>query len=122
MIAPLVTNGVMGTPRIGPKKPVRLYLRQHREAKGLTLQQVADRIETTDGEPVGRGTISRWETKKRGLGENVIAAYAEAIGVETGALYKPPSNEPSLDELAAKLPRELRQKAIEIITVLLKTA
>ena len=102
--------------RIGPRKPVHLFLKLHRKHKGLTQQQVADRFETRDGEPVSKGTISRWENNERIIGTDELAAYAEAIGVPATALYRPPSDHPSFDEIAAKLPRELRQKAFEIIT------
>lgn len=111
----------MGTPRIGPRKPVHLFLKMHREHKGLTQQQVADRLATSDGEPVSKATISRWENHKRDIGTPELAAYGEAIGVPVPALFKPPSDQPSLDEIAAKLPLELRQKAFEIISLLAKT-
>ena len=111
----------MGTPRIGPRKPVHLFLKPHREHKHLTQQQVADRIQTSDGEPVSKATISRWENHKRVIGTDELAAYAEAIGVPVPTLFCPPSDQPSLDEIAAKLPRELRQKAFEIISLLAKT-
>ncbi|WP_410052672.1 helix-turn-helix domain-containing protein, partial [Bradyrhizobium sp. SZCCHNR1064] len=35
-------------PRIGPRKPVRLFLAEWREKRGLTQQQLADRLETSD--------------------------------------------------------------------------
>jgi transcriptional regulator with XRE-family HTH domain len=98
-------------PRIGPRKPVRVYLALWREKKDLTQEQLGERFEP----PVDKGTISRWENAKPGgLTLGVIAAYAEALGRKAPDMYgRPPASdpEPTLDELAADLSDEQRERA-----------
>lgn len=101
--------------RIGPKKPVRVFLREHREAAGLTQQQVGDRIDP----PVAKGTVARWEGAKPGhLMLGVIAAYAEALGKVPAEMYRKPADGPSLDALASKLPPDIREQAVNVVTAL----
>ena len=78
--------------RIGPKHPLRLYLAEWRDAKGLTQQQLADRLATSDV------TVSRWETGKRQPNLNAQAAYAEALGIDPLGLRRHPA-QPSADAL-----------------------
>ena len=72
-----------------------VYIREHREAKGLTQEQLADRLGVT------KGAVSRWEAKPRKAQEqrripdiNVLAAIAEALGIHTEDLYHPPDTQP----------------------------
>ena len=63
--------------RIGPKTPVKHFLREWRETLGLTQQQLADRLPLgDDGKPTGKDQISRWERSKRGMTMDVQAALA----------------------------------------------
>ncbi len=71
-------------PRIGPKKPQRLWLAEWREYKGLTQEQLAGRL------GVDKATVSRWEGGKRGVNLNVLAAISEALGEPQGAIQGPP--------------------------------
>jgi transcriptional regulator with XRE-family HTH domain len=90
-------------PRIGPRKPVRVYFRQWREKLGMTQQQVGDKI---GPEGVSKGTVSRWESYEPGdpnLTLGVIAAYAEALNRPVTDMYHvPPEDDapPSLDRAA----------------------
>jgi transcriptional regulator with XRE-family HTH domain len=100
-------------PRIGPKKPVRVFLAQHREAARLTQEQIGQRIHP----PVDKGTVSRWETAAPGrLSLGVIAAYAETLGKRADEMYRPPQDGPSLDALAAGLAPEDREVAADLIS------
>jgi transcriptional regulator with XRE-family HTH domain len=100
-------------PRIGPKRPVRVYLAQHREKAGLTQQQLGERIDPI----VDKGTVSRWEAAKPGhLTLGVIAAFAEALGKHPTEMYRPPQDGPSLDALAAPLEPRDREVAADLIT------
>lgn len=94
--------------RIGPRKVFRLYLAEWREHKGLTQQQVADRLGTTDV------TISRWETKKRQPDFNAQCAYAEALGIDVNDLRRHPDT-PSADALLRDQPPEVIDQAIKLI-------
>ena len=48
--------------RIYPRRQPRLFLAERRDEAGLTQQQVADRLGTSDV------TVSRWETGKEAPG------------------------------------------------------
>lgn len=96
-------------PRIGPKRPIRVYLSLWRERDGLTQEQVGNRIKP----PVDKGTVSKWENAKPGyLTLGVIAAYAEALGRHPTEMYRRPAEGPSLDAMAAELDQESRGRAI----------
>jgi transcriptional regulator with XRE-family HTH domain len=95
-------------PRIRPRTPIRLYLAKWRDRKGLTQQQVADRLETSDV------TISRWETGERRPDLNAQAAYAEALGIELPDLWRDPDR-PSADELLRGQPQDVVDQAMNII-------
>lgn len=105
-------------PRIGPRKPVRVYLGLWRERVGLTQEQVGQRIDP----PVDKGTVSRWENAGPGrLTLGVIAAYAEALDLSPADLYRhpPPLDQPpSLDDLASGLTSDLRNQVIGVIEAL----
>lgn len=94
--------------RIGPRRPFRQYLKEWRELRGLTQQQLADRLET------GKDQVSRWESGKRGMGDKVIAALSEALSLEPGDLFRDPAV-PSADELLRKATPEERQLAIDLV-------
>lgn len=73
-----------GNTRIGPRRPVHIYLREWRENRNLTQQQLADRL------GVDKATISRWEGGKRSPSLNVLAALGEALNVPLPELNGPP--------------------------------
>ena len=100
--------------RIGPKRPRRLYLQAWRESRGLTQQQLAERVET------GKDQISRWESGKRGMSAGVIAALEEALQLEPGDLFRDPA-QPSVDELLRNASPEERQRVFSVVQALLKT-
>lgn len=95
-------------PRIYPKRLPRLYLAEWRESKGLTQQQLADRLETSDV------TVSRWETGKRRPDLNAQEAISEALGIESVDLRRHPSH-PSADALLRGQPQEVVDQAIRLI-------
>lgn len=100
--------------RIGPKRPRRQYLQQWRETRGLTQQQLADRVET------GKDQISRWESGKRGMSAGVIEALEEALQLEPGDLFRDPL-QPSVDELLRNATPEERQRVFSVVQAMLKT-
>lgn len=100
--------------RIGPKRPRRQYLQEWRDSRGLTQQQLADRVNT------GKDQISRWESGKRGMSAGVIEALEEALQLEPGDLFRDPT-QPSVDELLRNATPEQRQQAFSVIAALLKT-
>lgn len=101
--------------RIGPKRPLRLYLAEWRESKQLTQQQVADRLGASDV------TISRWETGERKPDLSAQAAFAEALGIDVFDLRRHP-DQPSADALLRDQPQEIRDQAIKLIQAIRRTA
>ena len=95
-------------PRIGPKRPLRLYLAQWRTQRGLTQQQLANRLGTTDV------TVSRWETGARKPDLDAQAAIAEALDIHPIDLCRHP-DQPSADALLRDQSQEVRDQAIRLI-------
>lgn len=102
-------------PRIGSRRPVRLYLAEWRESRHLTQQQLADRLETTDV------TISRWETGKRRPDDDAKAAIAWVLGIEMVDLYRHPDR-PSADALLRDQPQEVQDQALRVIAAMRRPA
>jgi transcriptional regulator with XRE-family HTH domain len=98
--------------RILPNKPIRLFLREWREHLRFTQERLGERI-GSDG--VDKGTVSRWESFDRKPTYNVLGAYAEALGIPVTYLFRSPSLDESLDELAANLSPKDRQKVIRFV-------
>lgn len=108
--------------RIGPTKPLRHFLKEWRIKKGLTQQQLADRLPVgDDGKPTGKDQISRWERSQRGMTMDVQAALAEALDIEPGSLFHDPER-PSIDDLLRNAPPEIRAEIIEFANFKLKKA
>ena len=118
MVADYAARGAEYPPRmvtrIGPKEPFRHYLREWREKRGLTMQQLADRLDT------GKDQISRWEANKRSMSADVVAALAEALSIEPADIFRDPAM-PSADELLRNATPEQRRQAFAVIETLLKT-
>lgn len=96
-------------------------MKEWRVAKGLTQQQLADRLPVgEDGKPTGKDQISRWERSQRGMTMDVQAALAEALGIDPGALFHDPE-QPSVDELLRNASPERRIQIIAVVETMLKT-
>jgi transcriptional regulator with XRE-family HTH domain len=59
--------------KIGPKKPFRHFIAEHRTKAKLTQKELAARLETTEM------TISRWENYETRVDMPILAAIAEAL-------------------------------------------
>lgn len=97
--------------RIGPKKPVRLYIAEWRQFRDLTQEALANRVGTT------KGTVSRWEKGSRDILVGALAAIAEALQCDPQDLYRDP-NKPSVDELLRDMNAGTRESALKIIRAL----
>jgi len=90
--------------RIGPKRPLRAFLADWRESKGLTQDQMGGRFDP----PVEKGQISKWETAGRQgvINTSVVAEYAQALGVkDPRRLYGLPpkgSEPPTIDQMVVE--------------------
>lgn len=78
--------------RIGPKRPIRLFIAEWRESRGLTQVTLAGRLGASEMQ------ISRWETGKIKMTTDTLAALAEALDIEPTDFYRHPDT-PSPAEL-----------------------
>lgn len=110
------------TSRIGPKAPLRHYLKEWRTRKGhyLTQQQLADRLPLgEEGKPTGKDQISRWERFERGITMEAQAALAEALNIQPWQLFQHPDT-PSADELLRQVTPERRLEIIAVVDTMVK--
>lgn len=97
--------------RIGPKKPVKLYIAEWRMNRGLSQEELADRIGTT------KSSISRWETGERDILTKVLGAIAEALNCDVEDLYRDPAR-PSMDALTRNMDDTTRRQAFRLLEAL----
>jgi transcriptional regulator with XRE-family HTH domain len=97
--------------RIGPKKPIKIFISHRREDKNLSQEQLANRIGTT------KGSISRWENNERDITLGALRAIAEALGCEVADLFRDPA-QPSADELLRDMDDTTKRQAIRLIKAL----
>lgn len=97
--------------RIGGTKGRKLYIAEWREKRGLTQQQLADRVPTT------KGSISRWENAERDPTKQVIDMLADALGIEPGDLWHHPDRPSPADLLRDATPDEI-SRALTVIRAL----
>lgn len=94
--------------KIHRSAPKRLFLKEHREAKGISAEQMAGRLDIT------RESLYRLEREPRRVNSEKQAAYAEALQIEPADLWSHPGT-PSLDALVSSAPQELRAMAADIV-------
>lgn len=100
-------------PRIGPRRPPRIFLADWREARGLSQERLGDRL------GVSKMTVSRWERNVASINVNVMSALAEALDIEPNDLFRHPDT-PSADALLRNQPDSIRDQAIAVIGALRK--
>lgn len=97
--------------RIGPKKPIRLFIAEWRANRGLSQKGLGARL---GPEGVSDVTVSRWETGERRPDLDAQAAIAEALGIDVFDLRRHP-DQPSADALLRDQPKEIQEQAIRLI-------
>lgn len=107
-----------GMKRAIPKKRQfrRTFIRQWREHRGLTLEQLADRVEMTPS------YLSMFERGQRGYTQNTLEALAVALQTDTASLLmRDPTDEEAVWSIwdAAK-PSE-RKMIVDIAKTITKT-
>lgn len=108
--------------RITPRKPVKQFLKEWRLSRGLTQQQLADRLPVgEDGRPAGKDLISRWERGERDMTMKVQVALAEALGLggNPGKLFQDPSLQ-SIDDLVSRTAPERRHEIFAAVEDMLR--
>jgi len=97
------TVGGTAMDKIGGKRPVRIYLCEWREFRGLTQEQVAERIGTT------KGTISKKENEWQKVDVMWLAAFADALNIEVQDLYSHPEK-PTFSDLLRRTGRDISKE------------
>jgi transcriptional regulator with XRE-family HTH domain len=98
--------------RIGPKRPVRLFIAEWRKHRGdMSQEQLANRIGST------KSSISRWETGERDITLGALGAIAEALDCQVADLYRDPAR-PSADALLQGMDDTTRRQAFRLIEAL----
>lgn len=84
-------------------------MREHRKAKGLSASYMAGRLD------LERESLLRLEreAQTRCTPEKQVQ-YAEALGIEPAALWRPPG-EPSIDSLLSDTPEDFRAMIIDTV-------
>ena len=90
------------------RRPARLFIKEHREACGLTQEQLADRLDTT------KGVISKLESGQQRYNQDWLEELAFALDCHVSELYRPPASL-SADEMIARMSPEIRQTAINLL-------
>lgn len=98
--------------RIEAEKPLKLFISEWRDRRGLSQDALAERVGTT------KASISRWETGKRDITGESLAAIADALGLQPVQLFRHP-DEQSLDDLLDGTHPSLRRKALAVLQTLL---
>lgn len=97
-----------------PHRPLgRHYIREWRDHKGLTQDQLAERV------GLSRTQISRIENHRQGYSQELLEAVADAIGVSAATLImRAPGSEWTLQEALTGLGEVQRRQAIAVIEAL----
>jgi transcriptional regulator with XRE-family HTH domain len=101
--------------RIGPKHAFQHFIQEWRDERGLTQEQLANRVETT------KASISRWETGERDPTMKVLAAIADALSIDIADIFRDPKR-PSADQLLRHQSQATQEKAVELVKVYLKVS
>ena len=101
--------------RIHKQAPRRLYLREHRRAKGVSAEVMAKRL------GIERESVLRLEREPQRVNSEKQAAYALALQIEPEDLWRPPGAG-SLDAMVHGATDELRATAADIVKRLVSRA
>lgn len=99
--------------KIGPKSPLRWYLREWRKKKGLSQEQLANRLDTN------KGQISKLERGDQRMNDDWIAGLANALDIEPGDLLRDPEA-PTLNDLLRSASPEQMQEIRAIAQIMLR--
>jgi transcriptional regulator with XRE-family HTH domain len=104
-------------PRVGnPKHRRRHYIRAWREHRGLTQEQLADRLDTT------KANISRIENLRQGYTQDFLEACADALRTDPASLImRDPSDPGGIWSIWDQAKPGQRRQITEIARTLTKT-
>lgn len=93
---------------------MRVFLKEWRLHLNLTQEEIAERLGTS------KGTVSRLELNTREPNLGYLAAFAEAIGRNTGQLFYDPRT-PSCDDLLRNVSPAQADQAFRMLKALTET-
>lgn len=99
----------------------KTYIRDWRKRRGLSLQRLADRLETEPGgEPlISYASLSRIESGKQPYSQPILEAIADALQVSVVQLLEDhPGKEAELIELFRTIPDDKKDAAISVLRAL----
>lgn len=88
-----------------------MFFAEWREARGLTQEQLAARLDTT------KGAVSKMENGHTLFNQSSLEAWADALSCEPGDFYHPP-DKPTADELLRDQPPAIQEQAIAVLKAL----
>ena len=77
-------------------KPIHFFtkaLKQFRDDRDWTQQQLADYLTLQLGEKIGRGTVAMWEIQERGVNADKALAVSSALKIQVMDLVERKSGE-----------------------------
>lgn len=95
--------------RIGRAKNAHLYIKEWQDYRGLSDEDVANRLETT------RQTVFRWRKEQHRLDPKKIAALAWALDCNPEDLWRLPSSRPSLDVMVKDAPPAMQDTVFDVV-------
>lgn len=108
--------------RIGSRRALRIFLSEHRRHRGLTQQQVADRI------GIHEQTVSKYERQAASMRPGsakpsiaVLSEFAAAYDCEVEDLFHPPGR-PTPNQLMRDQPDEVTEQAIRLLSAIRRNA
>lgn len=106
-----------------PRKLRKTYIREWRERRGLSLRQLAGRMESEPGvELISYASIGRIETGEQPYSQEILEAMAEALGVTVSMLLEHnPEREGRVVELFSQMPPDRQKLALDMMETLAKT-
>lgn len=106
----------------------RTYIREWRNKRGLSLRQLADRLEDSPGGEllISHTSIARIEKGLQPYSQPILEALAAALGVSASMLLEVnPEKDGDVVDITLRLNKaspELRKQAIDIVEALLKSS
>lgn len=110
------------TKRVRPnfkQKPPRNFVREWRQHRTYTQDDLADRLETMFGLKITTASLSRMETMKQPMETGLLDLIGKVLNTSPLALMsRGPKDAPGLDEIWARIPQENRKQAMRVLTAL----
>jgi transcriptional regulator with XRE-family HTH domain len=108
----IVARVVTRKPKPPKALPRRLFLKEHREAKGVSAGDMAERF------GIERESVYRLEREPWRVNSEKQAQWAMALQIEPEDLWRPPGP-PSLDGLLSSQPEDVREMVRDIVVRML---